>query len=336
VQDPAEQFYNPYLAIGNNPVVLYDPDGRFVPILVGLMAGAIVGAGSSAVVYTATSLASGNFNVNDLGKSVAFGAVAGAIGGGIGGAFAQSAFAQSMGFNILSNTASTVAGSAILNGNISASTIFGSIAGGVAGSFLPQFTGVKGGALSNIGAEISFSALKGSITGAVTGGVSAAVDRKDILDGIGHGAFNGAVGGAALAGVNISLMGPSYIPEQSYGNFGKYPPIYRKGTFITNALFGGGGVAIGRNLVTNELKKPHGIIENINEFNHSLRAHETGHYDQMIEMGFGNFYARTIKEYSRGHLDTYFTPGTLEYGADRYALRQLGYFYDIYGRRRTE
>jgi RHS repeat-associated protein len=47
VQDPAEQFYNPYLAIGNNPVVLYDPDGRFIPILIGAALGAYIGASSA-------------------------------------------------------------------------------------------------------------------------------------------------------------------------------------------------------------------------------------------------------------------------------------------------
>src|SRR5690554_5092312 len=30
VPDPAEQFHNPYLAMGNNPVMYVDPDGEFV------------------------------------------------------------------------------------------------------------------------------------------------------------------------------------------------------------------------------------------------------------------------------------------------------------------
>ncbi len=44
VPDPAAQFANPYLAMGNNPVVGIDPDGRFVwliPIAVGIVAGTL-------------------------------------------------------------------------------------------------------------------------------------------------------------------------------------------------------------------------------------------------------------------------------------------------------
>src|SRR5690554_6506866 len=58
VPDPAEQFHNPYLAMGNNPVVYVDPDGEFIftalaliipgaqallPIAIGADIGAITG-----------------------------------------------------------------------------------------------------------------------------------------------------------------------------------------------------------------------------------------------------------------------------------------------------
>lgn len=36
VVDPARQFYSPYLSMGNNPVGNVDPDGEFVPLLIGV------------------------------------------------------------------------------------------------------------------------------------------------------------------------------------------------------------------------------------------------------------------------------------------------------------
>jgi RHS repeat-associated protein len=42
--DPAEQFHNPYLAMGNNPVMYVDPDGEFVwmiPVIAGVVFGGV-------------------------------------------------------------------------------------------------------------------------------------------------------------------------------------------------------------------------------------------------------------------------------------------------------
>jgi RHS repeat-associated protein len=41
--DPAEQFSNPYLAMGNNPVMYVDPDGEWVFIAAGFLVGAYIG-----------------------------------------------------------------------------------------------------------------------------------------------------------------------------------------------------------------------------------------------------------------------------------------------------
>jgi RHS repeat-associated protein len=54
VPDPAAQFANPYLAMGNNPVVGVDPDGRFV--VSAMIVGAVVGA------YIGGSMANDNMN----------------------------------------------------------------------------------------------------------------------------------------------------------------------------------------------------------------------------------------------------------------------------------
>ncbi len=37
--DPADQFSSPYLAMGNNPVLFTDPDGQFVPLVIGAAIG---------------------------------------------------------------------------------------------------------------------------------------------------------------------------------------------------------------------------------------------------------------------------------------------------------
>ena len=66
----------------------------------------------------------------------------------------------------------------------------------------------------------------------------------------------GAIGGASSSILNITAIGAAYKPSSSYGDFGKDSPLYRRGTFITRALFTGGGASIGRNLVTNILMKP--------------------------------------------------------------------------------
>ena len=81
VPDPAEQFSNPYLAMGNNPVVYVDPDGEFafIPLLVGMAYGALIGAGTSAAIYSVQAGINGSWNWDDFGKTVAFGAVGGLL-----------------------------------------------------------------------------------------------------------------------------------------------------------------------------------------------------------------------------------------------------------------
>jgi RHS repeat-associated protein len=54
VPDPAEQFSNPYLAMGNNPVIGVDPDGRFV--FTAMIAGFVIGA------YVGGTMANNSYN----------------------------------------------------------------------------------------------------------------------------------------------------------------------------------------------------------------------------------------------------------------------------------
>ncbi len=333
--DPAGQFASGYIGMGNNWINGTDPDGRFVfiPILIG----AAVGALSSASLYTIASGSSWNWS--SFGQAVAFGAVGGAISGGFSSlGTSLGAFGQSVAYNMLSSTASSIGTNLAFGNNVSFGTVVGATVGAVLGGAVGNFSGVEGGAVKNIIAEMSFSAAKGAFTGGVGGAVGASFDGQDIGSGFINGARNGAIGGIATASLNIAAFGPAYVPERNYGNFGHFGPVYRSGTFLTRAIFGeGSGITLGRNLITH-LAKPGGFIDqngiDINEFNQYLQAHETSHYVDQLNMGFGKMYSRVLGEYMHyGQLATYTTPGTLEYGANMWSLGQLGYYYDNYLRK---
>jgi RHS repeat-associated protein len=87
VPDPALQFSNPYLGIGNNPVMNVDPDGQFawaLPIIKAIAVGGAIGGAS----YTAQkAFGEGglkNWEGGQFMKSVGFGALSGGMSYGIG------------------------------------------------------------------------------------------------------------------------------------------------------------------------------------------------------------------------------------------------------------
>ncbi len=85
--DPAEQFANPYLAMGNNPVMYVDPNGEVV-FIIPLVQAIVIGAGIGAVSYTAqVGFSDGGFSNwenKEFWKSVGRGALSGAAAYGIG------------------------------------------------------------------------------------------------------------------------------------------------------------------------------------------------------------------------------------------------------------
>jgi len=91
--DPADQFGSPYLAMGNNPVMLVDPDGRLVPALPLLAAFAIISGGIN-VATNWSKIGSLSQGLNYFGVGAISGAV-GAVTGGPAGIFAAGAL---MGF----------------------------------------------------------------------------------------------------------------------------------------------------------------------------------------------------------------------------------------------
>ncbi len=327
------QGYNRYSYALNNPLRYTDPNGEIViaPILIGIAYGAIIGASVSAAVYASTvAVTNQSWSWGAFGRAVAIGAVGGAISGGIGGVGVQlGAAGQSIAFNVLSNVASSSATQLAFGQKVTLGSVAGSVLGGLVGAGIGDFNGVKGGSVKNAVAEIAFGIGKGAIIGSV-GGVSGAIfDGGNANQGFVNGAKYGAISGGTMSALRISTMGAAYKPTRSYGTFGRFDPVYRRGTFITRALAGSGsGITIGRNLVTHQLSENTDDGESI-KYNHFLRAHEEGHYQQQIDMGFGAFYARTLYQYffNPGFNTVYDTPGTLEYGADQYAKNILGYGY---------
>ncbi|WP_462249329.1 RHS repeat protein [Ekhidna sp.] len=90
--DPAGQFSSPYTGMGNVPHFGTDPNGEIFGItaifgsklLAGIFSGAVIGAGTGAVSYSAQAAFSGNWDWGAFGNSIGMGAVSGAVAGGVG------------------------------------------------------------------------------------------------------------------------------------------------------------------------------------------------------------------------------------------------------------
>lgn len=149
--DPAGQFSSPYTGMGNNPVMMVDPDGEiawFVPIIIG------------AVLNTGVQAATGNINnFGDFALSMGIGALSGAAGLGAGQLVSGAL-----------GTASSLGG-AIANGAITGA------AGGFAGGFVGGAGNAWAGGASfsdGLGAGLQAGGY-GAITGGVIGGISGGI-----------------------------------------------------------------------------------------------------------------------------------------------------------------
>jgi len=167
VVDPAGQFASPYVGMGNNPVVLVDPNGEFafVPILIAAGYGAFIGATVNTIAYDIQAITSGGGNNSGWWKSFASGALAGGIGAGAG-AFGSQLVYQLAGVGVM-----TVDGTVTLAGSVSpwlsvgASTAGGAI-GGAAGGFAGGYvSGSRGSGLWN-------ATWRGAALGGFTGFVT--------------------------------------------------------------------------------------------------------------------------------------------------------------------
>jgi RHS repeat-associated protein len=144
--DPQNQFINPYIYCGNNPVMFVDPDGEFawfMPFVMGAM------FNMQATIFSAAMTGS-DLSLGQLGLSGLIGGISGVAGAWAGGAV-SSAIASNMSI-----------GSGFVGGAISGA------AGGAAAGFV-------GGSLNAWSHGVSFgdglsAGLKGGLIGGLTGG----------------------------------------------------------------------------------------------------------------------------------------------------------------------
>lgn len=270
------------------------------------------------------------------------------MSGGIGAAAAGAGVSQNVAYNIFNNIYSTTATMTAFGEPVTGATFAGAIVAGAIGAQFGNFEGVKGGALANIAAEIGFKSMKGAAMGFATGMATTVLrgSFKDDPELIGRYILYGAIGGLSQAVTMIMIGGPTYVPET--GEFREPGVAYRAGHFLWKQST---GISLGKNAVTKKLKvqKEGEYREDrysqatADDYNDYLRGHESGHFHQQQRMGFANFYGRIIVEYiadygkklgrwlsgkkNTGIPDMYDTPGTLEFGAETYALDKLGYFY---------
>jgi RHS repeat-associated protein len=142
--DPQHQYHSPYLAMGNNPVMMVDPDGEFV-VLIAMGVGALVG-------YTSGRQA--GLRGSDLLSSTIAGGVIGGLSAGVGSAVGVAVAGA------FSAGASTIAVGAVSGA-----------AGGFAGGFVGGFASA---AFSGSGNPLE-AGLKAGAIGGITGGVFGAL-----------------------------------------------------------------------------------------------------------------------------------------------------------------
>ncbi|MBJ7880435.1 RHS repeat-associated core domain-containing protein [Gelidibacter salicanalis] len=328
VQDPYNtQSYNRYGYVLNNPLLYTDASGElfFIPILIGMAYGALVGAAISAAVYTISAAVTGNWNLSGFGTSILFGAIGGAISGGLSAAASiastgVSSFLQSATGNMLSEVASQVGTSAIMGDNITLSTIAGSAVSGFAGAGIGNWKGVKGSWLKNGIGELGFNTFKGTVRGAVAGAVGAGLDGDNIKNAIVNGAKNGAIGAFSQSALMIGTFGATYKPgteQLKYAN--KMADAFGLSTDKVAWRKGGAYQAI-QSLIDNEREVTWGnSVATFSNTDPDIFAHEFGHIIQARQQGWSTFQGRGIFEQIFIGQSVYDRPGSNEYEARVFA-----------------
>lgn len=310
------QAANHYAYARNNPLMYTDPYGQFflIPILWGVAGGAIVGAASSAVIYTTMALVGdAPWTFEGLWYSMKAGAIGGAISGGFG-ALGLGAIGNNMVYNMMGNVVNQVGVGLAQGAEVSLKTIINAATCGAIVGAIPNYSAVSSKWYVNLGTEAAYNTGKS----AVAGGMAAEFSGGDFKD----GAVLGAYGGLATTGWTIIAFGPAVRAGDVAGGgleqrlakmeadqsllqrASIYKPVYRTGwayRWLTNR-----GLAAGRNLFVPDASA-------------STAVHETAHYYQQIDYGFGKFMLRGMYEMifgdAFGLFRPYYEPGYQEYDA---------------------
>ncbi len=191
--DPAMQFHNPYLAMGNNPVMYISPDGEFIFAAVGigilanaLITGALIGAASYTASVAMSSGGFDNWNGRDFAKSIGIGAVSGVLTAGIGSAFGSVGGTGSALGNVVKEGVRAGfhgASSMMVNTAFGQDVNIGTYATGA-------FSSVSGSLTSNLSAgnQAAISSLAGGTVSQLSGGnFWAGAANGLIVSGLNHG-----------------------------------------------------------------------------------------------------------------------------------------------------
>ncbi|GAB1856050.1 hypothetical protein MHTCC0001_08850 [Flavobacteriaceae bacterium MHTCC 0001] len=165
--DPRNQFDSPYLAMGNNPVMIVDPDGEFawfVPII----AGAIIGGASTAIQNPRADF-------GDILGGALMGAANGAITAGIGSIGAPTLVSAGL-HGVVQGGQSVANGSNFFTGFATGagSSLFGSATSRLSASTQIAAGGLSGGLISEFAGG---SFIEGAASGLIVSGLNHALHK---------------------------------------------------------------------------------------------------------------------------------------------------------------
>jgi RHS repeat-associated protein len=305
-QDPASQFASPYLAMANNWMRGTDPSGKIFGIDDAIIDAAIISAIVSSASYVAMNFVAGNswngLTLKGFLGAAAMGAVSGAASAGLtelGTSLFSASFAQSFGYNFMTNMAMSSALTAAQGKPLTWGGVIGSAVGAMVDGSLPNFKGFESGETYSFGdgllngiGELAANGGKGAIAGGIGGGVGAAIDGGDVGSGFVNGAKYGAISAGIRTGVNIAVLGPTirpnaYITGQLRAMEADlnikliddpYGPVYRIGGFWQR------GLSVGLTHMINAGDDRASFAQNINDADTWI--HESYHYYQYLTQGW--------------------------------------------------
>ncbi len=212
--DPQNQYNSPYVALGNNYIITVDPDGEWVHIAIGAVAGGLI------------NLAVNWDNIDNFGEGLAAfgtGALAGGLTAACGGCSAGAIAAIGVGTGALTSATNAIVAQTgngvglgdVQWGAVGQSAFIGAIAGGASSIASSYATNTLSSPLINnlkIASPLLSDAINGTVAGAAGGFVGGGVGGF-----ISEGTFDGAIRGSldglksgAIIGLGTSV-GLSYV-----------------------------------------------------------------------------------------------------------------------------